>query len=93
MATVAAIRRLTKEYKAIRLSPPDYLIAKPLEDNILEWHYVLTGPPDTPYAGGEYHGKLVFPAEYPFKPPSIYMITPNGKYKCIHDEAIILSDE
>ena len=32
--------------------------------------------------GGYYHGKLVFPREYPFKPPSIYMATPNGRFKC-----------
>ncbi|RKP27099.1 ubiquitin-conjugating enzyme/RWD-like protein, partial [Syncephalis pseudoplumigaleata] len=81
MATAAALRRLTKEYMSIRASPPDYLIAKPLEQDILEWHYVLTGPPDTPYFGGEYHGKLVFPPEYPFRPPSIYMITPNGRFQ------------
>jgi hypothetical protein len=30
-------------------------------------HYVITGPPDSPYADGEYHGKVTFPAEYPFK--------------------------
>lgn len=29
------------------------------------------GPPDSPYAGGEYHGVLLFPSEYPFKPPGI----------------------
>uniref|UniRef100_A0A8C2QCQ8 UBC core domain-containing protein n=1 Tax=Cricetulus griseus TaxID=10029 RepID=A0A8C2QCQ8_CRIGR len=29
-----------------------------------------------------YHGKLIFPREFPFKPPSIYMITPNGRFKC-----------
>ncbi|XP_062960885.1 ubiquitin-conjugating enzyme E2 J2 isoform X1 [Cynocephalus volans] len=33
-------------------------------------------------AGGYYHGKLIFPREFPFKPPSIYMITPNGRFKC-----------
>merc|ERR1712223_1214063 len=31
--------------------------------------------------GGMYHGKLVFPSEFPFKPPSIYMTTPNGRFK------------
>uniref|UniRef100_A0A8C3QGB7 Ubiquitin conjugating enzyme E2 J2 n=1 Tax=Cyanoderma ruficeps TaxID=181631 RepID=A0A8C3QGB7_9PASS len=31
---------------------------------------------------GYYHGKLIFPREFPFKPPSIYMITPNGRFKC-----------
>ena len=30
--------------------------------------------------GGYYHGKLVFPREFPFKPPSIYMLTPNGRF-------------
>jgi len=30
--------------------------------------------------GGYYHGKLVFPREFPFKPPSIYMITPSGRF-------------
>lgn len=44
-------------------------------------HYVITGPPDTPYHDGLYHGKLVFPPDYPFKPPSIYMLTPNGRFK------------
>jgi ubiquitin-conjugating enzyme E2 J2 len=33
------------------------------------------------FLGGLYHGKLVFPSEFPFKPPSIYMITPNGRFK------------
>ena len=29
------------------------------------------GPPDSSYVGGEYHGVLLFPSEYPFKPPGI----------------------
>ncbi|KAH0836491.1 hypothetical protein J3R83DRAFT_8125 [Lanmaoa asiatica] len=29
------------------------------------------GPPDSPFADGEYHGVLIFPSEYPFKPPGI----------------------
>lgn len=30
--------------------------------------------------GGVYFGRLVFPSEYPNKPPSIYIITPNGRF-------------
>jgi len=30
---------------------------------------------------GRYHGKVVFPNDYPFKPPSIYMLTPNGRFE------------
>lgn len=32
---------------------------------------VQRGPLDSPFAGGEYHGVLLFPSEYPFKPPGI----------------------
>ena len=35
---------------------------------------------DVIYTGGYYHGKLVFPPDYPFKPPRISMITPNGRF-------------
>lgn len=41
----------------------------------------VTGPEDTPYFGGYYHGTLIFTKEFPFKPPSIYMYTPNGRFK------------
>ncbi|KAM3164425.1 Ubiquitin-conjugating enzyme E2 6 [Lachancea thermotolerans] len=81
MATRQAQKRLTKEYKSMVENPPPFIIAQPNEDNILEWHYVITGPPDTPYAGGQYHGTLVFPSDYPFKPPAIRMVTPSGRFK------------
>lgn len=47
---------------------------------MLEWHFLIEGPPDTPYAGGWYIGKLRFPPEYPFKPPAIMMLTPSGRF-------------
>ncbi|KAJ2854749.1 Ubiquitin-conjugating enzyme E2 6 [Coemansia erecta] len=81
MASRAAYKRLNKEYLAIQANPPPFITAKPLESNILEWHYVLCGPPDTAYAGGEYHGRLKFPADYPYKPPAIQMITPSGRFQ------------
>lgn len=81
MASKQALKRLTKEYKLIVQNPPPYITARPNEDNILEWHYVIDGPEDTPYAGGQYHGTLTFPSDYPYKPPAIRMITPNGRFK------------
>ncbi|ODQ65151.1 UBC-like protein [Nadsonia fulvescens var. elongata DSM 6958] len=80
MATKAAHKRLTKEYILMQENPQPYINARPNESNILEWHYLITGPPDTPYKDGQYHGTLTFPPEYPFKPPSIRMSTPSGRF-------------
>lgn len=92
MATRAAHKRLTREYATLSANPPEYIIAHPSESNILEWHYVLTGPPDTAYAGGQYWGTLVFPADYPFAPPAIRMHTPSGRFRCSERLCLSISD-
>ncbi|KAI9833192.1 MAG: hypothetical protein M1819_003815 [Sarea resinae] len=81
MATRAANKRLAREYKAISENPPPYIVAHPSENNILEWHYILTGPPKTPYENGQYWGTLMFPPDYPFAPPAIRMHTPSGRFQ------------
>ncbi|KDQ19061.1 hypothetical protein BOTBODRAFT_103425 [Botryobasidium botryosum FD-172 SS1] len=81
MASKAAHKRLSKEYVAMQRSPPPYVFAQPDEHNILNWNYIIRGPPDCPYAGGEYHGIILFPSEYPFKPPGIKMYTPSGRFQ------------
>lgn len=77
----SAVARLKQDYIRLKKDPVPYIVAEPLPSNLLEWHYVVRGPDDSPYRGGLYHGKLVFPSEFPFKPPSIYIITPNGRFK------------
>jgi len=81
MASKAAQRRLSKEYLAMQREPPPFIWATPDEKNILIWNYLIRGPLDSPYAGGEYHGVLTFPPEYPFKPPGIKMFTPSGRFQ------------
>ncbi|CED84691.1 ubc-like protein [Phaffia rhodozyma] len=81
MASPAARKRLGKEYTLMQKTPPPFVWAVPDEKNILNWHFILRGPPDTPYAGGEYYGMVMFPGDYPFKPPDIKMITPSGRFK------------
>ncbi|KAI9199807.1 ubiquitin-conjugating enzyme/RWD-like protein [Polychytrium aggregatum] len=91
MATKQAFKRLTKEYQTIQANPPPFIIARPLESDILEWHYVITGPKGSPYEG-EYHGKLIFPSDYPFKPPAIKMVTPNGRFEVNMKLCLSMSD-
>lgn len=92
MATKAAHKRLTREYVSLTANPPEYIYAHPSEANILEWHYILTGPPDTAYAGGQYWGTLVFPSDYPFAPPAIRMHTPSGRFRCSERLCLSISD-
>jgi len=79
--TSVALSRLRKEYQEIKKKPVENIRAAPKESNILEWHYVIEGPKGSPYEGGHYHGIVTFPREYPYKPPSIQMNTPNGRFK------------
>lgn len=92
MATRGATKRLAKEYQQMQADPPEFAIAKPNDKNILEWHYVITGPPDTPYHNGQYYGVLNFPPDYPFKPPSIKMVTPSGRFQCNTRLCLSISD-
>ena len=69
-----------------------HISAQPSESNILEWHYLIHGPPSSPYHNGLYHGKLVFPRDYPYRPPAIYMITPNGRFKTNTKLCLSMSD-
>merc|ERR1712157_286587 len=64
----------------------------PNEKNILELHYVIEGNKDTPYEGGVYHGKLVFPKEYPLKPPGVMMLTPSGRFQTNRRLCLSMSD-
>jgi ubiquitin-conjugating enzyme E2 J2 len=92
MATKAAHKRLTREYATLSKNPPEYITAHPSESNILEWHYILTGPPDTPYHNGQYWGTLTFPPDYPFAPPAIRMHTPSGRFRCSERLCLSISD-
>ncbi|KAK1280741.1 Ubiquitin-conjugating enzyme E2 34 [Acorus gramineus] len=80
MVERASVKRLQKEFRELCKEPIPQIVARPSPNDILEWHYVLEGSEGTPYAGGYYHGKIKFPPDYPFKPPSISMITPNGRF-------------
>ncbi|XP_061393235.1 ubiquitin-conjugating enzyme E2 J2-like [Musca vetustissima] len=87
-----AVSRMKQDYMRLKRDPLPYITAEPLPNNILEWHYVVKGPEDSPYYGGYYHGTLLFPREFPFKPPSIYMLTPNGRFKTNTRLCLSISD-
>jgi ubiquitin-conjugating enzyme E2 J1 len=75
------IKRLLSELRAMQLRPDPNFIAGPVGDDLVVWHFSIRGPPDTPFEGGIYHGKIVFPADYPYKPPDVFFLTPNGRFE------------
>ena len=76
---MAATRRLQKELQDIRKaglkSFRDIIVD---ESNILQWQGLLV-PDAPPFNKGAFRIEIVFPAEYPFKPPKI-----NFKTKIYH---------
>ncbi|XP_071039606.1 ubiquitin-conjugating enzyme E2 J1-like [Parasteatoda tepidariorum] len=69
-----------REAEELRYPTSEYH-AQPLEDNLFEWHFTLSGPPNTEFEGGIYHGRITLPPDYPMKPPSIILLTPNGRFE------------
>lgn len=85
-----APKRLRKELLMLQREPVPLAVAAPLESNILEWRFLMQGV--GVYYGGYYMGKLVFPPEYPLKPPSIMFITPSGRFDVNKRICLSISD-
>ncbi|XP_065830860.1 ubiquitin-conjugating enzyme E2 L3-like [Oscarella lobularis] len=68
---MAATRRLQKELADLRArASPMVSDIQVDETNILSWNLLLL-PTNDPYSDGAFKIEIVFPAEYPFKPPKI----------------------
>jgi ubiquitin-conjugating enzyme E2 D/E len=44
-------------------------------NNIFEWEGIINGPVESIYEGGIFKLNIIFPVDYPFKPPKIEFIT------------------
>lgn len=74
------VKRLMREALELSEATEEYC-ARPLEDNLFEWHFTVRGPPGTDFENGIYHGRILLPKEYPMHPPHIILLTPNGRFE------------
>ncbi|CAO1632048.1 unnamed protein product [Parajaminaea phylloscopi] len=78
----SAVKRILSEARELEADASREYHAAPLESNIFEWHFTLRGPQGSEFESGLYHGRIILPAEYPFRPPSLMLLTPNGRWEC-----------
>ena len=73
---MTALRRLQKELENISKDPSENVSAYPENDsNLFKWRATLIGPVGTVYEGGVFNVQILFPDEYPFRPPKVKFLT------------------
>lgn len=74
-----SIKRIQNEIKRLEKDPSPYFKVRPDKDDLLKWYYVIHDLDSDQYLNGVYLGMIKLPEEYPMKPPTVYMYTPNGR--------------
>ena len=70
------IRRLKREFKRVQLGDwPCFTFVEYPPTNFNSVEVIIIGPPDSPYAGGEFHYTITYPEQYPFRAPRISVNT------------------
>jgi len=81
MSKSPSLRRIQADIRELALDPSDQYHASPLENDMFEWHFTIRGAKKTDFEGGIYHGRILLPPDYPFKPPHIMFLTPSGRFE------------
>ena len=87
-----AVKRLTKELMFSDKEPVNGYITEPIDDDFLHWKGYVEGPPDTPYAGGQFNLEITFPVEYPYEPPNVRFTTKMYHPNITNDGDICLNE-
>lgn len=80
--------RVQKELRAFLANPPDNCKLS-VGSNIRQWVVTMVGAEGTIYAGESYKLKLVFPKDYPSKPPSVFFLRPTPKHQHVYSNGDI----
>ncbi|KAI0248424.1 ubiquitin-conjugating enzyme/RWD-like protein [Lactifluus subvellereus] len=70
-----SIRRLLRELKELRTSPPEGIRVQLSEESVLDVVGIIEGPEGTPYQRGYFRVKFEFTEEFPASPPRCWFTT------------------
>lgn len=71
-------KRLIKDIKQLQNDPIEGIYYIHDDKDMLKGSALIIGPSDTPYEGGYYLFKFIFPRDYPFSPPKVTYHTNDG---------------
>ncbi len=70
-----AVRRLQQDFRQLLKNKVEGIDASPSPDNLFVWNAIICGPEESVYESGAFQLQLLFPDDYPLRPPQVRFIT------------------
>lgn len=70
-----AVRRLQQDLRQLMKNKVEGIDASPSGDNLFVWNAIICGPEDSIYEAGAFPLQILFPDDYPLRPPQVRFMT------------------